>query len=54
MKRRVTRLPQNAVYDYTDVSGYKVYHTARKRYEVATKMHFGKKITYIYSLNKED
>lgn len=54
MKAKVRRLPKNAVYDYTDVSGYKVYHTAHKRYEAVTRNRFGKKETCIYSMNKED
>ena len=54
MKTKVQKLPKNAVYDYTDVFGYKVYHTARRRYEVVTRNCFGKKIINIYSTNKED
>ena len=30
----VKSLPKNAVYDYTDVCGRKVYHTEKRRYEV--------------------
>lgn len=31
---KVQRLPKDARYDYTDVLGAKVYHTANRRYEV--------------------
>lgn len=54
MRTRISNLPKTAVYDYTDIFGNKVYHTARRRYEVTTKKHFGKTMTYVYSMDKED
>lgn len=52
--KKISRLPKNAVYDYTDVFGSKIYHTAKRRYEVNTRNYFGKKVITIYSTNKDD
>ena len=49
---RVKTLPKNAVYDYTDVCGRKVYHTERKTYVVSEQMKFGRKCVTIESLRK--
>lgn len=45
-------LPNNAVYDYTDVHGRKVYHTSKRRYEVEVRNNFGKKELIIYSMSR--
>ena len=49
MKMEVKRLPKFARFDYRDAFGNKVYHTARKRYEVKTTTEFGKRVIRIYS-----
>lgn len=51
MKREVKRLPNDAVYDFTDIMGIKHYHTDRKRYEVEYKVSFGIGYSIIYSYN---
>lgn len=54
MKKVVKRLPSNAVYDYTDVYGFRHYHTKTKRYKVNRKKDFGVGYDFIVSIDKED
>lgn len=34
----VQKLPPSARYDYTDIFGHRIYHTARRRYDVNPKL----------------
>lgn len=52
MKRTVNRLPKNAVFDFTNIFGEKVYHTERRCYLVATSCNYGKKRTVITSQSR--
>lgn len=52
MKRTVNRLPKNAVFDFINIFGEKVYHTARRSYFVTTFSSFGKKKTVITSQSR--
>ena len=54
MRTRIKELPKNAVYDYTNVFGEKIYHTERCVYVVSEKTYFDKKVTRVYAYTKKE
>jgi hypothetical protein len=54
MKRKIKRLPANAVYEYRNGFGEEVYYTNRRVYTVKSKRNFGKIVKIIYSYTKQE
>lgn len=54
MKRKIKRLPDNAVFNHRNVFGEEVYHTDKRVYTVKTKRQFGKRVKIIYSHTKNE
>lgn len=54
MKRKIKRLPANAVFDYRNGLGEKVYHTKRRVYTFKLVRNFGKLVHVIYSHTKQE
>ena len=54
MKRKIKRLPDNAVFDYRNGLGEKIYHTDRRVYTFKRVRNFGKLVNVIYSYTKQE
>jgi len=54
MKKKIKRLPDNAVFNYRNDLGEEVYHTATRVYTVKRKRDFGKLVKYIFSYTKKE
>ena len=54
MKRKIKRLPDNAVFDYRNNLGENVYHTNKRVYTVKLVRNFVKLVNVIYSYTKQE
>lgn len=54
MKRKIKRLPDNAVFNYRNDLGEEVYHTGKRVYTVKRVRNFGKLVKIIFSYTKNE